>query len=350
MSMKKEIFIGNVGIGGSHPISIQSMTSTNTKDISKTLKQIEELEKEGCEIIRIAVPKRDYLDAFEKITKESPLPVIADIHFDYKIAIESIKRGAKGIRINPGNIGAKKRIDEIIRIATENKTPIRIGVNSGSIEKKYKNQDIPTYQAMVLSVLDHIKYFEDKDFTLLKLSLKSSDVIETIKAYRMIDKECDYPLHLGVTEAGTRFGGTIKSAIGIGTLLADGIGNTIRVSLTDNPVEEIKVAKEILKVLGLRDKGIEIISCPTCSRITVNLIEKVDEFEYRIKNLKFNKKIKVAIMGCEVNGPGESEGADIGIAFSKKNGYIFHKGKKIETVNETFAIERLIELIKDKFI
>lgn len=348
--MKKEIFIGNVGIGGNHPVSIQSMTSTNTKDIKNTLKQIEELKKAGCEIIRVAIPERDYLNYFEEIVKKSTLPVIADIHFDYLIAVESIKKGAKGIRINPGNIGSKKGLNEILKAAKDYKIPIRIGVNSGSIEKKYKIKDIPIHEAMVLSALDYIKYFEDNEFDLIKLSLKSSDVIQTVKAYRLIDKKCDYPLHLGITEAGTRFGGTIKSSIGIGSLLLDGIGNTIRVSLTDNPVEEIKVAKEILKVLGLRDKGIEIISCPTCSRITVNLIEKVNEFEKKIEGLEFKKKIKVAIMGCEVNGPGEAEGADIGIAFSKKRGYIFYNSKRIDSIEEDKAIERLIQIIKEKFL
>ncbi len=348
--MKKEIFIGNVGIGGHHPISIQSMTSTNTKDTKNTLNQIEELKKAGCEIIRVAIPERDYLNSFEEIVKKSLLPIIADIHFDYFIAVESIKRGANGIRINPGNIGAKKGLNEILKAAKDYEIPIRIGVNSGSIEKKYKSKDIPIHEAMVLSALDYVKYFEDNEFDLIKLSLKSSDVIQTVKAYRLIDKKCDYPLHLGITEAGTRFGGTIKSSIGIGSLLLDGIGNTIRVSLTDNPMEEIKVAKEILKVLGLRDKGVEIISCPTCSRITVNLIEKVNDFEKKILDLELKKKIKVAIMGCEVNGPGEAEGADIGVAFSKKKGYIFYNSKRIDTIEEDKAIERLIQIIRDKFL
>lgn len=345
MKNKRELFIGNVGIGGTHRVSIQSMTSTNTCDWESTLNQIHALEKEGCEIIRVAVPSKEALISFAKIVKESPLPVVADIHFDASLALGSIDAGAQAIRINPGNIGSKEKVKEILKAASNRHIPIRIGVNSGSIEKKYLSANLSMAEKMTASVLDKIKFFEKNNFFDIKISLKSSNVTETVSAYRLMNDACDYPLHLGVTEAGTFFSGSIKSAIGIGSLLIDGIGNTIRVSLTDNPVEEIKVAKEILKVTGMRNEGIELISCPTCSRTSVDLIPMVKEAEKLLAALHPNKKITAAIMGCEVNGPGEAKEADIGLAFSQKHGFIFKKGKMIEKVEPSHAINRLVELI-----
>jgi (E)-4-hydroxy-3-methylbut-2-enyl-diphosphate synthase len=342
---KKEIYIGNVGIGGSHPVSIQSMTSTDTRDITATLNQIAALKDAGCEIIRVAVPDRDALGPFKTIVEQSPLPVVADIHFSANLAIKSIEAGAQGIRINPGNIGSNQKVKDILKAAGERKIPIRIGVNAGSLERRYRATAGSTAEKMVASVIDKVKFFEDNQFYNIKISLKSSDVSQTVQAYRLIDKKCDYPLHLGVTEAGTFFSGAIKSAIGIGSLLLEGIGNTIRVSLTDDPLQEIKVAQEILKVTGLRKTGIEIISCPTCSRTTVDLLSIVKEAEKGLSGINPGKKVVVAIMGCEVNGPGEAKEADIGIAFSQNYGYIFKKGKRIEKVEPKRAVSRLIELV-----
>jgi (E)-4-hydroxy-3-methylbut-2-enyl-diphosphate synthase len=347
MKIKKEIFVGAVGIGGNHPVSIQSMTSTDTRDVAATLNQIIALEDAGCEIIRVAVPAKDALTPFKTIVEKSPLPVVADIHFDAYLALKSIEAGTHGIRINPGNIGSNKKVKEILKAANERNIPIRIGVNAGSLEKKYWNAPGSTAEKMVASVMDKVKFFEDNRFFNIKISLKSSDVSQTVQAYRLMDQTCDYPLHLGVTEAGTFFSGAIKSAIGIGSLLLEGIGNTIRVSLTDDPVQEIKVAKEILKVIGLSKTGIEIISCPTCSRTSVDLISLVQEAEKELAGFKPREKIVVAIMGCEVNGPGEAKEADIGIAFSQKYGYIFKKGKMLEKIEPHRSITRLIELIKD---
>ena len=345
--MKKEIFIGNVGIGGDHPVSVQSMTSTKTGDSTATLAQIKELYFAGCDIVRVSVPEKNVIDSFKRIVEESPLPVIADIHFSTSLAIESIIAGAKGLRINPGNIGSRDKLKSIIDTASIYGIPIRIGVNSGSIEKKYFNKNRSKAEMMVNSIMDKVEMFEELGFTNIKLSLKSSNVKETIEANRIIDKKCNYPIHLGVTEAGTLYSGTIKSSIGIGSLLADGIGNTIRVSLTDDPVKEVKVAREILKVLGLRDEGVELISCPTCSRVSVDLISIVKNFEKRIEEEKISKNIKVAIMGCEVNGPGEAKDADIGIAFSQKKGFIFRKGKRIKETDPKNAISTLIDIIKN---
>jgi (E)-4-hydroxy-3-methylbut-2-enyl-diphosphate synthase len=344
--MKKEIFIGNVGIGGNHPVSIQSMTSTDTKDIAATLSQVRALKDAGCRIIRVAVPDKESLQPLAAIIKQSPLPIVADIHFDARLALGAIDAGAHGIRINPGNIGSKEKVREILKAANEHGIPIRIGVNSGSIEKKYWSSDRSRAEVMAASVMDKIKFFEDNDFFNIKISVKSSDVKETVRAYRMIDASCDYPLHLGITEAGTFFSGTVKSAVGIGSLLLDGIGDTIRVSLTDNPVEEIRVAREILKAVGMWEQGIEVISCPTCSRTTVDLISLVKEAEEKLSVLNPSRKIVVAIMGCEVNGPGEARDADLGIAFSQKHGYIFREGKMIEKVAPHQAIDHLVELTK----
>lgn len=339
--------MGGVGIGGCHPVSIQSMTATPTVDVDATLNQIDLLHREGCDIVRVAIPDHASLPGFREIVEKSPLPVIADIHFDYRLALETIEKGARGIRINPGNIGNKENLKSILKQAGQHKIPIRVGVNAGSIEKKYRKSDgSRRTDALVHSALDFIRFFEDNGFFNTKISIKSSDVRETIQAYRMLDKKCDYPLHLGITEAGTFFPGTVKSAIGIGSLLADGIGNTIRVSLTDSPVQEVRVAHEILYALGLRGNHIELVSCPTCSRTTVDLVEMVNRVEKKIKSLKPVRKLKVAVMGCEVNGPGEAMDADIGLAFSKKNGFIFKEGKLLEKIPPEKAPDRLLELIQ----
>jgi len=345
--MKREIYVGRVGIGGNHPVSIQSMTTTDTRDHRATLEQIKQLYIAGCEIVRVAIPDHESVLSLKRIVSESPLPVIADIHFNPDLALASIEAGINGIRINPGNISSVSKLSKIIKTASQHNIPIRIGVNSGSIEKKYQKLGKTRSMMMVDSVMDKVKFFEDSGFFDMKLSLKSSNVRETIEAYRIVDTLCDYPLHLGITEAGTMFSGTIKSSIGIGSLLADGIGNTIRVSLTDDPVKEIRVAEEILKALGLREGGIEVISCPTCARVSVDLINIVKKFEKKISEIKTSKSIKIAIMGCEVNGPGEAKDADIGIAFGKSKAYLFKKGKLIDNFDPENSLDKLISMVSE---
>lgn len=341
----KKIKVGNMFVGGDSPISVQSMTNTETKNIEDTVNQILSLEKEGCEIIRVAVPDMESARALIEIKKRIHIPLVADIHFDYRLAIESIKNGADAIRLNPGNIGSENKIQEVISAAKHNGVPIRIGVNSGSLEKdlleKYKR---PTPMALVESALRHVDILEKNGFFDIVISVKSSNVIENIEGYTLLAERTEYPLHLGVTEAGTTFSGSIKSAVGIGTLLYHGIGDTIRVSLTDNPIEEVKVGKEILKACGVRQFGIEIISCPTCGRTNIDLINIVKKAENLLKDI--NKPIKVAIMGCIVNGPGEAQEADIGIAGGKGEGIIFKNGKIIKKVSEDLLLDELINEIK----
>lgn len=343
--LTKQIMVGNVKLGGDAPVVIQSMTNTDTRDAKKTLDQIRSLYNAGCEIIRCAVIDMEAAKALKEITTYSPVPVVADIHFDYKLALEAIDNGVSALRINPGNIGSKERIQKVVSKAKEKNIPIRIGVNSGSLEKdileKYK---VPNAEALVSSALRHIKILEDEDFFDIVVSIKSSNVKTMIEAYRLISEKVDYPLHLGVTESGTIFKGTIKSSVGIGTLLAEGIGDTIRVSLTSDPIEEIKVAKEILKSLGLRKEGLEFVSCPTCGRTEINLIKIANEVEKRLE--KVNKNIKVAVMGCIVNGPGEAREADIGIAGGKGVGIIFKKGQIIKRVKEEDLVEELMKEIE----
>ncbi len=345
--MKREIFIGKVGIGGAHPVSIQSMTNTPADDVAGTLKQIGRMKTAGCDIVRIAVPARDTLAAFGQVVARSPLPVIADIHFDAALALGAMERGAHAIRINPGNIGDNVKLKAVIRLAAQKKVPIRIGVNAGSLEKKYRRGGLATAEAMVGSLLDKVKFFEDQGFLDLKLSLKSHDVRETVAANRLADKSFPYPLHLGVTEAGTYFAGSIRSALGIGSLLLDGIGSTIRVSLTADPVREVRVARQILAAAGLGRNGIDIVSCPTCARTSVDLIPLVAEFERKAGRLRFPGRLRVALMGCEVNGPGEARDADIGLAFSKRHGFLFKKGKIVGKVGAAEAIPRLLEMIAE---
>ncbi|MFH2108196.1 MAG: flavodoxin-dependent (E)-4-hydroxy-3-methylbut-2-enyl-diphosphate synthase [Chrysiogenia bacterium] len=345
--MKREIFVGRVGIGGAHPVSIQSMTNTATEDVESTLKQIRQLKGAGCDIVRVSVPAKSALAAFGKITARSPLPVIADIHFDATLALGAMDNGAQCIRINPGNIGGNEKLKAVVRLAAQKKIPIRIGVNAGSLEKKYCRAGLSVAEAMVSSLLDKIKYIEDQHFFDMKISLKSHDVRETVAANRLADRQCSYPLHLGVTEAGTFYSGSIRSALGIGSLLLDGIGNTIRVSLTANPVREIKVARQILMAAGLARNDVEIISCPTCARTSVDLIALVKEFEKKIGRFRFPCPVRVAIMGCEVNGPGEAKDADIGLAFSKRHGLLFKKGRVVGKTDMVEGLDRLVDMISE---
>jgi (E)-4-hydroxy-3-methylbut-2-enyl-diphosphate synthase len=343
--MKREVFVGRVGIGGIHPLSIQSMTNTAAADVKGTLAQIRLLRRAGCDIVRVAVPDQAALAPLREIIAKSQLPVIADIHFDAALALQAIDAGAHGIRINPGNIGSNEKLKGVIRLAAQKKIPIRIGVNGGSLEKKYRKTGLSTAQAMVSSVLDKIKFFEDQHFFDLKISLKASNVRETVAAYRLIDGQCNYPLHLGITEAGTFFAGSIRSAVGIGSLLLDGIGNTFRVSLTASPVWEIKVARQILRSLGLLNRGVELVSCPTCARPAVDLIALCGRFEEKIAKLDFPGLLKVAIMGCEVNGPGEASDADMGLAFSQSRAFLFKKGRIVARLKPELALDSLYDLV-----
>ena len=341
----RSVKVGNVIIGSNATVSVQSMTNTDTKDVEATVRQINGLKCEGCDIVRLAVPDMESVKSFYSIKEKVDLPLVADIHFDYRIALECINAGADKIRINPGNIGSRDRIKKIADLARQKKVPIRIGVNSGSVEKDLLSlYGGPTAEAMVESAQRHVNILEQHDFTDIVISIKASDVMTTIAAYRLISKKVDYPLHLGVTEAGTVWSGTIKSAVGIGTLLAEGIGDTIRVSLTGEPVEEVKAARQILKSLGLQKNGIEIVSCPTCGRCRINLIEIVNNLERKLKNN--NKNIKIAVMGCAVNGPGEAKEADIGIAGGNGVGLIFKKGMVIRKVPEKHLEEELLREIE----
>ena len=343
--MTRKINIGGVYVGGGSPVSVQSMTNVKTKDVEKTVQQIHELEKAGCEIIRVAVPDMESAQSIDKIKDRISIPLVADIHFDYRLALECIKRGADKIRINPGNIGSKERVRAVADAAGDKGIPIRIGVNGGSLEahilKKYGR---PSYDGMVESALYHIKLLEDCGFYDIAVSLKASDVKTTVEAYRLMRKKCDYPLHLGVTEAGTAWGGTIRSAMGIGALLLDGIGDTVRVSLTADPVEEVIAAKEILRSAGLRDNGIRVVSCPTCARCQINMIPIAEAVTKAVEG--FKKPMKVAVMGCAVNGPGEAKDADIGVAGGNGCGLIFKKGEILRRVPEESIFSELMNEIE----
>lgn len=340
------VSVGPIRIGSRHPIAVQSMTSTDTHDVRQTLRQIRELARAGCDLIRVAVPDQAAIPALKEIVRRSPLQVIADIHFDFRLALEGMKAGAAGIRINPGNIGGPARIVRIIEMAEEKGVCIRIGVNAGSLEKtlRSKGRGGEQAEAMVESALGHVALFEKMQFKNFKISLKSSDVIQTVRAYQLLARTVNYPLHLGITEAGTLLSGAVKSALGIGILLYQGIGDTLRVSLTAHPREEIKVAYDILRALGLRRRGIEIISCPTCGRCRINLLSLVKQVEKAVK--KNTRPLKVAIMGCVVNGPGEASEADIGIAGGKGLGLLFAKGRMIRKVPEEKLAESLLEEIE----
>jgi (E)-4-hydroxy-3-methylbut-2-enyl-diphosphate synthase len=345
--MKREIFVGGVGIGGNHPVSIQSMTNTAAGDVEGTLRQIRGLKRAGCDIVRVAVPERASLPAFRQVVLRSPLPVIADIHFDASLALGAIENGAHAVRINPGNIGGNDRLKAVVRLAAQKGIPLRIGVNAGSLEKKYRRPGLPRAEAMVRSLLDKVKFIEDLGFRDLKLSLKSHDVRETVAANRLADRRFPYPLHLGVTEAGTFFAGGIRSAVGIGSLLLDGIGDTVRVSLTADPVREIRVARQILMAAGAARSGVDLVSCPTCARASVDLLPLVGDFEKRLGRFRFPGRLRVAIMGCEVNGPGEARDADVGLAFSRKHGFLFRKGRIVGRYGAGEAVERLWQAVRE---
>ncbi len=344
----RQIQVGKVKIGSDAPISVQSMTNTRTDDAAATLRQIGELAAAGCEIIRCAVPDMAAAEGIKRIVSESPIPVIADIHFDYKLALAAIDAGVDGLRLNPGNIGGNDRVAAVVEAAKKRNIPIRIGVNAGSLPKdlleKYGH---PTAEALVEAAWRHIHILEDMDYRNIKVSLKAHDVPLTIAAYRLLASQCDYPLHVGITEAGTVNSGIIKSAVGIGTLLAEGIGDTIRVSLTGDPVREVKVAYDILKALGLREYGPTLISCPTCGRTKINLEKLALEVERRLANI--SEPITVAVMGCVVNGPGEAREADVGIAGGINEGLIFRKGVILKKVPEECIIDELFNEI-DKIL
>lgn len=338
--MKRQVTVGNVKIGGDAPISIQSMTNTDTRDVEATVSQIARLTDAGCQIIRVAVPDTEAAQAVADIKKRISIPLVADIHFDYRLALEVIKNGVDKVRINPGNIGSRDKVKAVADACRERNIPIRIGVNGGSLEKELlAKYGRPTADALVESAMGHIKILEDVDFGDIVVSIKVSDVPTMIEAYRKFDKMTDIPVHIGVTEAGTLRSGLIKSGIGIGTLLAEGIGNTMRVSLTADPTEEIYAANDILKVMGIRKNGATLVSCPTCGRTRINLIPLAEKVEKLIADIK--KPIKVAVMGCAVNGPGEAREADIGIAGGDGEGLIFKKGEIIRKVPEDKLLDEL---------
>lgn len=341
-----KVWVGKVPIGGDAPISVQSMTKTDTLDVSATVKQIRRLENVGCEIIRVAVPDMESALVLSKIKSQIKIPLVADIHFDYRLALKAIDVGVDKLRINPGNIGAEWKVKEIVKSAKERKIPIRIGVNAGSLPRdllvKYKK---PSPPALVGAALRQVRILEEMDFNDIVISLKSFDVPTTVEAYQLISKKTNYPLHLGITEAGLPLTGSVRSALGIGLLLVQGIGDTIRISLTADPVEEVKVAYEILKSLNLREHGPTIISCPTCGRCEIDLISLTKEVERKLKNI--HAPLKIAVMGCVVNGPGEARDADVGIAGGKGYGLIFRKGKEVGKVKEKDLVEVLKDVVND---
>jgi len=341
----KAIAVGNIYVGGDHPITVQSMTTTDPRNTEESIMQIHRLEEAGCDIVRVAVPTMESALSLGRLKEATSIPLVADIHFDYRIALEAIKQGVDALRLNPGNIGEKARVIEVVKAAKERRIPIRIGVNAGSLEKPLlEKYGFPTAEAMVESAFGHISILEEMNFTDIVVSLKASDVAMTVEAYRMMSERCDYPLHLGITEAGTVWAGTIKSSVGIGALLLQGIGDTIRVSLTGDPVEEIRVGRQILKSLGIIQNEITIVSCPTCGRCQIDLINLAKEVEDKIGTLK--KPIKLAIMGCAVNGPGEAREADIGIAGGVDSALLFKKGVIVGKIPEDKIVETLIQEIE----
>jgi (E)-4-hydroxy-3-methylbut-2-enyl-diphosphate synthase len=342
----RQIALGNIKIGGGAPIAIQSMCNTDTRDPKATLEQIGRLEQAGCEVVRLAVPDADAAQAIGAIRKGTKLPLIADIHFDYRLALEAVNRGVDGLRINPGNIGGRNKVAEVVRACKDRGIPIRIGVNAGSLEKQLlEKYGHPTPEAIVESAFGHLHILEDLQYTAMKVSLKASDVMTTVAAYRLFSKKSDYPLHIGVSEAGTLFSGTVKSSVGLGILLSEGIGDTMRVSLTADPVEEVRAAYEIVKSLKIRQRGVNIISCPTCGRTEIDIISLAQEVEKRLTYVR--EPITVAVMGCVVNGPGEAREADVGIAGGKGVGLLFKHGEILKKFDEKDLADVLIHEVEE---
>ncbi len=342
----RQLAVGRVLIGGGAPVAVQSMCNTDTRDVESTMAQIGRLEQAGCEIVRLAVPDAEAAQALKGIRKGTTVPLIADIHFDYRLALEAVKQGVDGLRINPGNIGGKEKVGEVVKACRDRSIPIRIGVNAGSLEKhlleKFKH---PTPEALVESAFGHIRILEDLDYRIIKVSLKASDVMTTVEAYRLFSQKSDYPLHIGISEAGTLFSGTVKSSVGLGILLAEGIGDTMRVSLTADPVQEVRAAWEILKALRIRQRGINIISCPTCGRTEIDIIGLAEEVERRLQHI--TAPLTVAVMGCVVNGPGEAREADVGIAGGKGVGLLFKHGEIVKKFDEKELADVLVREVEE---
>jgi len=342
----RQITLGTVKIGGNAPVAVQSMCNTDTRDAARTLEQIGHLEQAGCEIVRLAVPDEEAAQSLGRIRKGTALPLIADIHFDYRLALAAVKQGVNGLRINPGNIGGRNKVSEIVRACKDKGIPIRIGVNAGSLEKqlleKYQH---PTPEAIIESAFGHIRILEELNYTEIKVSLKASDVLTTVAAYRLFSEQSDYPLHIGISEAGTLFSGTIKSSVGLGILLSEGIGDTMRVSLTADPVEEVRAAYEILKSLKIRQRGVNIISCPTCGRTEIDIIGLTQEVEKRLGHIK--EPITVAVMGCVVNGPGEAREAHVGVAGGKGVGLLFRYGDIVKKLTEDELADALVKEVEE---
>jgi (E)-4-hydroxy-3-methylbut-2-enyl-diphosphate synthase len=341
----RQVALGSVKIGWGSPVVVQSMCNTDTRDVQATLGQIRRLEQAGCEIVRLAVPDEDAAKVLGRIRKDSPVPIVADIHFSHALALEAVKQGVDGLRINPGNIGGREKVSEVVRACKERKVPIRIGVNAGSLEKHLLEKfGHPTAEAIVESAFGHIRILEDLDYREIKVSLKASDVLTTVEAYRIFSQRSDYPVHIGISEAGTLFSGSIKSSVGLGILLSDGIGDTMRVSLTADPVEEVRVAYEILKALKVRQRGVNIISCPTCGRTEIDIIGLAQEVERRLGHI--TEPLTVAVMGCVVNGPGEAREADVGIAGGKGTGLLFKQGEIVRKFEEKELADVLVKEVE----
>ena len=342
----RTISLGGVKIGWGAPVAVQSMCNTDTRDVEATLGQIRRLAAAGCEIVRLAVPDEDAAKALGRIRTGTTLPLVADIHFSHRLALEAVKQGVDGLRINPGNIGGKGKVSEVVQACRERKIPIRIGVNAGSLEKHLLEQyGHPTPEAIVESAFGHIRLLEDLDFRELKVSLKASDVLTTVEAYRLFSKQSDYPVHIGISEAGTVHSGTVKSSVGLGILLAEGIGDTMRVSLTADPVEEVRVAYEILRSLKIRQRGVNLISCPTCGRTEIDIIGLAETVEKRLSHI--TEPLTVAVMGCVVNGPGEAREADIGIAGGKGTGLLFKHGEIVKKFGEKDLADVLVKEVEE---
>lgn len=341
----RQVRVGNLLIGGGAPVSVQSMTKCDTRNVPEVLRQIREMEAEGCDVVRVAAPTMQAADCFSEIRKHTSIPLVADIHFDYRIALRVLEQGIDKLRLNPGNIGARWKVEEVVKSAKERSVPIRIGVNAGSLENEFlEKYGYPTPQGMVESALKHVSILEDLNYSEIIISIKASDVRTMVQAYRMLSEKVDYPLHVGVTEAGTAYAGTIKSAVGIGTVLAEGIGDTIRVSLSADCGEEVKAGYEILKSLGLRTRGINIISCPSCGRVEIDLVKVANEVEARLKHI--DVPLNVAVMGCVVNGPGEAAEADIALFGGKGVGMLVVDGKQIARMSEAEMVDNLVERVE----